>query len=76
MEEVNIARIHDKALEYELDILDSAEEITTLRIHTAEHKDPQRLMYILPVLNCIIDEAYKYKEWINEQLEKIGQDGG
>ena len=76
MEKINLAKIHDEALEYELEILNSAEELTELRVKMCKHKDPKRLMYILPVLNCLMDEVSEYKLWIKEQLEVLGQDGG
>ena len=63
----DLTKIHDEALEHELGILDYAEQISNLRVKMYEEKDKGQLVYIIPALNGLIDEAEKYKEWIKEQ---------
>lgn len=62
-----LAKLHDDALEYEHSILGYTEQISDLRVKMYEERDKERLAYIIPVLNGLIDEAEKYKEWIKEQ---------
>ena len=62
-----LAKLHDDALEHEYSILDYTEQISNLRVKMYEEKDKEQLVYIIPALNGLIDEAKKYKEWIKEQ---------
>lgn len=56
-------------------IQQAAEELSELRIKMCNEKDPERLMFIMPVLNCLIGEAQEYKEWIKEKLKEFKESG-
>lgn len=63
-----LAKIHDKALNHEHDILIHTEQLSELRIKMYEKRDKEELVYIIPVLNALISEAKKYKEWIKTEV--------
>lgn len=62
----NLVRLHDMALDFEIDIEQSFDAITDYRIKMIDKRDPQILKSIIPVLDTLIYEAQQYKEWLQE----------
>lgn len=63
----DLANLHDNALIFENEIEQSIDEIRELRLKMLSNKKPEVIKRIIPVLNCIINEAEEYKTW----LEKV-----
>lgn len=70
------ARIHDKCLEYEINILESVEQLENQRNKNYETGKVEDLKLITPILNDISYEVDRYKEYIQEAKSKIEDQGG
>jgi len=64
----DLAKLHDDALDFEIEIAAGAELISKIRLKMSAEKDPARLREVIPALNAIINEADRYKEWIKSTL--------
>ncbi|MDE7430615.1 MAG: hypothetical protein K2N34_01640 [Lachnospiraceae bacterium] len=62
----HLVELHDMALEYESDIEQSLNTISSYRIKMKDKKDEEILKSIIPVLDNLIYEAQQYKEWLEE----------
>lgn len=70
------ARIHDKCLEYEINILESVEQLENQRNKNYETGKIEDLDLIIPILNSISDEVERYKEYIRDAKKEIDVKGG
>lgn len=61
------AQLHDDALDYERDIEIGAEQLCEVRLKMYREKDADILKEITPVLNEIIHNAERYRDWIQTQ---------
>ncbi|WP_455438042.1 hypothetical protein [Hungatella hathewayi] len=61
------AQLHDDALDYERDIETGAEQLCEVRLKMCREKDADILNEITPVLNAIIHDAERYRDWIQAQ---------
>ena len=64
----DLAKLHDDALDFEIEIAAGAELINEIRLKMLTVKDPARLCEAIPALNAIIEAANRYKEWIKTTL--------
>lgn len=62
----NLVELHDMALEYENDIVQSIDTVSEYRIKMLTKRNAEILKSILPVLDTLIYEAQQYKEWLEE----------
>lgn len=65
----NLSKLHDEALDYENAITIDTELLSDLRVKMYDEQDKSVLREVVPVLNAILSDAEKYKDWIMEQLE-------
>lgn len=66
-----IEKLHDDCLQYELEILDGAEELGELRNKfTKQGSLNDDIKFILPVLNAIISDAESYKDFIMKTMQE------
>lgn len=68
---VDFARIHDGCLDFENEIIESAEELTELRIKIYKSGKPENIQFIMPVLNCIMQEVQECKDYIMRKLKEV-----
>lgn len=61
------AQLHDETLDYERDIEIDVEMLSKKRMQMYREKDIDILKEIVPVLNTLIHDAERYKEWILKQ---------
>nr|DAM24103.1 MAG TPA: helix-turn-helix domain protein [Caudoviricetes sp.] len=61
------SQLHDNALDYERNIEIGAEQLCELRLKMYREKDADILKEITPVLNAIIHDAERYRNWIQAQ---------
>ena len=66
-----LSKLYDTALEYDVDIQTTADTIVEYRVKMFDKKDSRILKSIIPLLDTLIYEAKKYKEWI-EQMANTG----
>ncbi len=59
-----LAELHDAALEYDLDIQATVEEIVERRYKMYKKRDVGILKPIIPLLDRLIHEAEEYKGWL------------
>lgn len=59
-----VAGLHDAALEYELDVIRITEKITECRIKMCKNHDTGALKSVIPLLDELIREADRYREWL------------
>ncbi|MDO4444675.1 MAG: hypothetical protein Q4C97_03965 [Bacillota bacterium] len=64
----DIAKINDYCLEYELEILSAAEELTERRITATKNKSIAEIKNLVPLLNVIIDNVEIYKAYLEEDI--------
>lgn len=69
-------KIHDKCLEYEINILESVEQLENQRNKNYETGKIEDLDLIIPILNSISDEVERYKEYIRDAKKEIDVKGG
>ncbi|MDE6053393.1 MAG: hypothetical protein K2G55_06480 [Lachnospiraceae bacterium] len=62
----HLVALHDMALQYENDIEQSFDTISSYRIKMINKEDEEILKNIIPVLDNLIYEAQQYKEWLEE----------
>lgn len=58
------AMIHDQCLEYESGIWDSVESLGDQRVKNYETGEREDVNLIIPILNSIIEDCERYKEYI------------
>ncbi|WP_373261897.1 hypothetical protein [Hungatella hathewayi] len=63
----NLVKLHDDMLDYETDISNNAELLTVKRSLMYKYQDAEILKEVIPVLNAIIHDAERYKDWIQKQ---------
>lgn len=63
----NLAKMHDDMLDYEADIVNNTELLTIKRALMYKHQDAEILKEVIPVLNDIIQDVQRYREWIQTQ---------
>lgn len=61
-----LATIHDDALEYELNIVSAAEELTERRVKAYKSGNIKEFKAIIPMLESIKQDAELYKEYLDE----------
>lgn len=61
------AQLYDDELDYERDIETGLEQLCELRLKMYREKDTDILKEITPVLNAIIYDAERYRDWIQAQ---------
>lgn len=61
-----VAKLHDAALEYDINIQSTTDTIVEYRLKMFEKKDKKVLKSIIPLLDTLIYEANQYKEWLEE----------
>ena len=61
-----LSKLHDRALEYDSDIQITTDTIVEYREKMFNKKDGRILKSIIPLLDTLIYEANKYKEWLKE----------
>ena len=61
------AKLHDYALDYEREIELGVEELCEARLKMYSEKNAGILKEIPPVLNAIINDAERYRDWIQKQ---------
>lgn len=59
-------KIHDECLECENNIWDYVEMLGDQRVKNYETGEIEDLNLIIPILNSIVDETERYKEYIKE----------
>lgn len=64
------AKIHDQCLDYESDIWESVESLGDQRVKNYESGERQDVNLIIPILNEIIENCDRYKEYI-KSINKI-----
>lgn len=64
-----LEELHDNCLEYELNIIDSADMLSERRIQACKSGDKESFKEIIPVLNSIIQDAKLYKQYLIEMEE-------
>ena len=64
------ARIHDECLQHENDIWDHVEQLGDQRSKNYETGKIEDLNLIIPILNSILDEVERYKEYIQERINE------
>lgn len=60
----DLAKLHDDMLGYEEDIANDIELLTEKRVLMYKHQDAEVLKDVVPVLNAIIQDAQRYRDWI------------
>jgi hypothetical protein len=63
----DLVKLHDDMLDYETDISNNAELLTVKRSLMYKYQDAEILKEVIPVLNAIIHDAERYKDWIQKQ---------
>ena len=63
------AKIHDNCLEYESNIWDYVEQLGDRSVKYYESGKIEDLDLIIPILNSILDEVERYKEYIQENTK-------
>lgn len=66
------AIIHDQCLEFESEIWESVESLGDQRVKNYESGKREDVNYIIPILNAIIEDCHRYKEYINS-VNKIAE---
>lgn len=61
-----LTTIHDDALEYELNIISTAEELTERRVKAYKSGNIKAFKEIIPILESIKQDAELYKEYLDE----------
>lgn len=64
------ARIYDECLQHENDIWDCVEQLGDQRNKNYETGKIEDLNLIIPILNSILDEVERYKEYIQEVINE------
>lgn len=64
-----LSKLHDAALDYDLDIQITADKIVECREKMFKEKDSGKLKSIVPLLDALICEAGQYKEWIEQMTD-------
>lgn len=64
----DIVKIHDRCLEYEIEILSVVEALTERRIFVTNNKSVEDFKNIVPLLNVIIENAEIYKAYLEEDI--------
>lgn len=63
----DLVKLHDDMLDYETDISNNAELLTVKRSLMYKYQDAEILKEVIQVLNAIIHDAERYKDWIQKQ---------
>lgn len=58
------AKIHDQCLEFESEIWESVESLGDQRVKNYETGEREDVNLIIPILNSIIEDCERYKEYI------------
>lgn len=66
-EKITLSDLHDMALEYDLDIQETVEEIIECRVKMYKKRDKGILKSAIPLMDRLIYEAEEYKRWLEEQ---------
>ena len=66
----DLAKLFDTTLVYENDIITTLETITEYKNKMWDKKDVHILKNIIPLLDTLIYEAEKYKEWLGNEVEE------
>ncbi|MDE6888484.1 MAG: hypothetical protein K2P45_07575 [Eubacterium sp.] len=61
-----LTTIYDDALEYELNIISAAEELTERRVKAYKSGNIKKFKEIIPMLESIKQDAELYKEYLDE----------
>lgn len=64
-----LSKLHDIALDYDLDIQMTTDKIAERREKMFKEKDAGKLKSIVPLLDDLIYEAGQYKEWIEQMTD-------
>ncbi len=64
-----LSKLHDIALDYDLDIQITTDKIAERREKIFKEKDAGKLKSIVPLLDDLIYEAGQYKEWIEQMTD-------
>lgn len=64
-----LSKLHDAALDYDLDIQITTDKIAECREKMFKEKDSGKLKSIVPLLDTLIYEAGQYKEWIEQTTD-------
>lgn len=67
-------KIHDQCLEFESEIWESVESLGDQRVKNYESGEKDDLKFIIPILNEIIEDCERYKEYINSETEQEAND--
>jgi len=65
----DLAKIHDICLEYESTLAEDVEELENKRIKAYRSRDEDVFKEILPVLNAIVEDVERYREYILSDFE-------
>lgn len=63
-----LAKMYDDCLEHEIAIDMTAEKLEDMRLKAFKSGDIREFHLIIPVLNAIIEDAEKYKDFLIETL--------
>lgn len=63
-----LAKLFDLALDYENDIITTVETIVEYKQKMWDKKDMRILKSIIPLLDTLVYEAEKYKEWLENEV--------
>lgn len=66
---MEILKLHNIALDYDLDIQITTDKIAERREKIFKEKDAGKLKSIVPLLDDLIYEAGQYKEWIEQMTD-------
>ena len=66
---MDMSKLHDIALDYDLDIQITTDRIVECREKMFKEKDSRELKSIVPLLDILIYEAGQYKEWIEQMTD-------
>lgn len=64
-----LSKLHDIALDYDLDIQITTDKIAECREKMFKEKDTGKLKSIVLLLDALIYEAGQYKEWIEQMTD-------
>lgn len=64
----DLAKVYDRMLDFENEILFQIELLGKVRLNVYKNKDKEELKDIFSVLSCILYDIEKYREWVKEQL--------
>lgn len=62
--------IHDRCLDFENEIWESVENLGDQRVKNYESGEKDDLKFIITILNGIIEDCERYKEYINSEFEQ------